>query len=805
MLIKQMCLVLIALLANGVVFAAGESDVKIRVAKSGATVMVDHVIKDGKVVVSVVDAGKKPLLDLGVGDFSVTQSGRKGKITSVQSLSENQDVPRHIVMVLDNSYSMYERKAIKALLTGVGELLKTIRPIDDVQIVVFDNNKTVNMGGRALHVQTFNSNQPVELQEFAAKAYLTEGLTGGTVLNEALLAGLDIINKMPATEPRFMVVFSDGQDLNSVFKKEVVFMVAKGLKRFNVFAIDYMERPATDKFLTKLADDNSGQIWKAKSDTNLVSIFQSVASKMQHYYVVNYQFPTTGTLTVAPADLTIDEMHIMGSAEITTKLNATALTLRPVLDSAYGFARWKAVVSNAKGSVVEQAGEGAPAAELKIPLPTTDLQALAANGDLAVRMELVDRIGQSLALTAAPVKIRRVQSRASLAVVPASLKIEEIKTIDVSPMLGHIFFAKGAGEILPQYVRFKGPDETAGFDEQKFSGTLEKYYQDLNIIGKRLAGKPEAVITLVGCNDNAGKGRGNKKLSAKRAEAVREYLKTTWNIAPERMIIEVRNLPKKPSSAHLKEGQAENRRVEIESTDPEILAPIRSTYFSTRIDASALTLRSEVVAPYGIAGWKITVTNASGTLVNQAGKGAPAKEIRILLNTRDLKALAAGGDINVKMELQDSKGQRIVLSPDPVKIDFIRTSQRLALKQNLRVQEKYALVLFDFDKETIDAPNQDIINTIVARIKALPQATIEIVGHTDTIGTEKYNQKLSERRALAVHKVLSAGFGETLGERIRYSGVGQDSPLFDNLSPEARTFNRTVTITLEYLSADQVL
>jgi len=802
MLIKRICLVLIAMLVSGVAFAAGESDLKISVAKPGATVMIEQVIKEGKSLVSVVDARKEPLLGLNAGDFSVTQSGRKGNVGSVQTFSENQDVPRHMVLVLDNSYSMYERKAIKALLAGVGEVLKTVRPIDDVQMVVFNNNKTVSIGGRDLHVQTLNSNQPAELQAFAAKAYTTAGLTAGTVLHEALLAGLDRISKMPATEPRFMVVFSDGEDLNSVFKRDDVFTAAKGLNRIKIYAIDYMERPATDKFLTKLAGDNNGQVWKATSETSLVSIFQSVASKMMHYYVVNYQFPTTGTLTVAPAVLTIDEVKTMGSAAPSTRIDVTELTLRPVVDSAYGIARWKAIVSNTKGSVAELAGEGAPGSEVKIPLPTADLPALAATSDLSVRMELVDSIGQSLLLTAAPVKVKGVQTRASLAVVPASLKIEEIRTIDVSPMLGQIYFAKGAGEILPQYVRFSAPGETAGFDEQKFSGTLEKYYQDLNIIGKRLADKPGSKITLIGCNDNTGLGKGNKKLSAKRAEAVRDYFKAIWNIAPERMTIEVRNLPAKPSSIRLKEGQAENRRVEMVSTDPTILAPIRSIYLTTQIDAPSLTLQSDVVAPYGIATWKITAVNASGTIAELAGKGAPAKETRIPLNTRDLKALATGGEITIKMELQDSKGQQMVLSPDPVKVEFIQTSQRLAQKQNLRVQEKYALILFDFDKETIDPLNQEIVNRVVARIKTLPQATVEIVGHTDNIGTEKYNLKLSERRALAVNKLLTSGVGESLGERIRYSGVGPNSALFDNQSPEARSFNRTVTITLEYLSAD---
>lgn len=801
MVIKQLCIVMMALLMSVTAFAAGDADLQIRVRTSGATVAIDQVVSDGKAVVSVADARNKPLLGLTTGDFSVAQSGRKGKVTSVQPFSENQDVPRHIVLVLDNSYSMYDRKAIKSLLAGVGELLKTIRPVDDVRMVIFDNKKTVSMGGRDLHVQTLASNKPAELQAFAANAYTTGGLTGGTALYEALLAGLDLIKTMPATEPRFMVVFSDGEDLNSVFKKDDVLKQAKGLGRFKVYAIDYMERPATDVFLTRLARDNGGQIWKAKSESNLVSIFQSVASRMQHYYVVNYLFPGSGNVTVAPSVLTIDEVSSMGSTA-TASIDAATLTLRPVLDSAYGIARWKAVVSNARGSVAELAGEGAPAAELKIPLPATDLPALAANGDLNVRMELEDRRGQSMTLNAAPVTIKRVQSRASMTVAPASLKIEEIKTIDVSPMLGHIYFDKESGEILPRYARYSGPAETNGFDEQKFAGTLEKYYQDLNIVGKRMSLKPEATLTLIGCNDNSGREKGNKKLSIRRAEAVRDYLGSVWNIAPGRMTIEARNLPAKPSSIKLKQGQAENRRVEIVSTDPSILAPIRSTYLSTRIDTPTLAVKPAVVAPHGVAQWRLTAGNSTTHLVALPGKGALPREISITIGTGDLKALATGGDITVKLELQDKKGHIMAAVPDPVKVEFIQTSQRLAQKQGLRVQEKYALILFDFDKQTIDSANQGIINRIVARIKALPQATVEITGRTDNTGTEAYNLKLSERRALAVHSLLSAGFDKTAAARILYRGIGAGTPMFDNLSPEARAFNRTVTITLEYLSEE---
>jgi outer membrane protein OmpA-like peptidoglycan-associated protein len=273
-----------------------------------------------------------------------------------------------------------------------------------------------------------------------------------------------------------------------------------------------------------------------------------------------------------------------------------------------------------------------------------------------------------------------------------------------------------------------------------------------------------------------------------------------WGIAPERMTIEVRNLPMMPSATKLKEGQAENRRVEIRSTEPAILAPIQSTYFTNRIDSPALTVQPEVVSPHGIANWKVGASNTLGSLAELAGEGTPAKEINIPLDNADLGKLATGGDIAVKMELKDAKGHDMLLSPVPVKVNFIQSTQRLALKEGLKVQEKYALILFDFDKNTIDARNQDIVNTIVARAKTLPQASVEIVGHTDNIGKEDYNIKLSGRRAMAVYDLLKSAYAEDPGDRVHMSGVGPNTPLYDNMSPEARSFNRTVTITLEYLS-----
>jgi outer membrane protein OmpA-like peptidoglycan-associated protein len=405
-------------------------------------------------------------------------------------------------------------------------------------------------------------------------------------------------------------------------------------------------------------------------------------------------------------------------------------------------------------------------------------------------------------LTAGPVKVNYFRTTGSLTVAPASLTIEEVKTIDSSPMLGHIYFEAGSAEIPEQYVRLAGAEEAGAFDGQSFRDTMEKYYQILNILGKRLNDNPQAMIALIGCNSNTGAERGNLKLSAARAEAVKEYLQTVWNIAPERITTDARNLPEVPTSSRLEEGQAENRRVEIRPDDPDILAPVRSTYLAAGIDTATLSLRPVVNAAHGVAHWTVAVANSRGSLGDISGEGEPPAEINVPLRTGDLNEMGTAGDITVRMMVTDRKGQELALSTEPVKVNFIQTSQRLAQKQDFLVREKYALILFDFDSDAISVRNKRIVNQIVGRIRELPQATVKIVGHTDNIGKEDYNIKLSERRALAVYKMLTAAYGEGSSERIRHSGVGPNEPLYDNITPEARAFNRTVTITLEYMAND---
>jgi outer membrane protein OmpA-like peptidoglycan-associated protein len=185
---------------------------------------------------------------------------------------------------------MEQRKAIKEVLAGIDKVLKVVRPVDQVHMVVFNNKSTTKVGDRDLRVQTLKSSNPDELREFARKAYSPEGLTATTRLYDAMLTGLDSVGKLPAANPRIMIVFSDGEDLNSEVKKDDVIKAAQGVGQFNAYGIDFMPSPKTDEFLSSFTTQNHGQVWKAKSETDLRQVWENVATSIDHSYVLTYVF-----------------------------------------------------------------------------------------------------------------------------------------------------------------------------------------------------------------------------------------------------------------------------------------------------------------------------------------------------------------------------------------------------------------------------------------------------------------------------------------------------------------------------------
>jgi outer membrane protein OmpA-like peptidoglycan-associated protein len=96
---------------------------------------------------------------------------------------------------------------------------------------------------------------------------------------------------------------------------------------------------------------------------------------------------------------------------------------------------------------------------------------------------------------------------------------------------------------------------------------------------------------------------------------------------------------------------------------------------------------------------------------------------------------------------------------------------------------------FDFDKSVIKKESYGILDDVASILKSHPQIKkVRVEGHTDSIGSDAYNQKLSERRANSVRDYLiSKGID---GSRLEAVGYGESRPIADNKTAEGRAQNR---------------
>jgi OOP family OmpA-OmpF porin len=99
---------------------------------------------------------------------------------------------------------------------------------------------------------------------------------------------------------------------------------------------------------------------------------------------------------------------------------------------------------------------------------------------------------------------------------------------------------------------------------------------------------------------------------------------------------------------------------------------------------------------------------------------------------------------------------------------------------------------FDFNKSVIKPEGKAKLDDLVGKIKDINLEVIIAVGHTDSVGSDAYNQKLSVRRSEAVKAYLvSKGIEKN---RVYTEGKGEKQPVADNKTAEGRAKNRRVEI-----------
>ena len=111
-------------------------------------------------------------------------------------------------------------------------------------------------------------------------------------------------------------------------------------------------------------------------------------------------------------------------------------------------------------------------------------------------------------------------------------------------------------------------------------------------------------------------------------------------------------------------------------------------------------------------------------------------------------------------------------------------------------------VNFDFDKDSLRPDAVAILDEAIAILGKYPQLRVEVAGHTDSVGTDEYNQALSDRRARAVYDYLT-GHGIDAGRLSGPTGYGESRPIAQNTNedgsdnPEGRARNRRTELNVQ--------
>ena len=108
-------------------------------------------------------------------------------------------------------------------------------------------------------------------------------------------------------------------------------------------------------------------------------------------------------------------------------------------------------------------------------------------------------------------------------------------------------------------------------------------------------------------------------------------------------------------------------------------------------------------------------------------------------------------------------------------------------------------VKFDFNKSVVKPNSYADVKNLADFMKQYPATHVEVAGHTDSVGPDAYNQKLSQRRADAVKQVLVKD--GVAPSRISSVGYGESRPVADNATEAGRAINRRVEAAVEAQAA----
>lgn len=370
---------------------------------------------------------------------------------------------------------------------------------------------------------------------------------------------------------------------------------------------------------------------------------------------------------------------------------------------------------------------------------------------------------------------------------------ERYYVTEMLPLIPFVFFGRDSATVPERYISDLEPQD---FSKPEFDLNPVMIQRNIiNILGSRLKEYPDITMTFTGTADK-NKEKGNCNLAFQRAENLKNIFIRDWGIDAGRIKIsepKKKCSPKNPTLSNNDDGNSDNRRVEINSTDDiRLFAPIVRKRFDKL--QKVTTTKTNDIHEIFIENDFTGTSTGTGMEYSLSAK----QENRILYNKTDsdLKNLGT-------IRLSEDKVASLV-SKIPIELEFtaksskgkistIRTLIPVRVDTGEIEMQRFSLTYFTVSWDSLSSKEIVEFNELLHGITDQPN--VSVIGYTDYLGDARENQRLSGNRAKAVAEYIKNYISSS--NIVRNEGVADKEypPGIKSYStPEERFLSRTVQI-----------
>jgi len=364
---------------------------------------------------------------------------------------------------------------------------------------------------------------------------------------------------------------------------------------------------------------------------------------------------------------------------------------------------------------------------------------------------------------------------------------------EMLPLIPFVFYGKDSSDIPQRYFSDLEPQDFSRPEYDLNPVMIQRNI--LKILGARLKQYPDITLTLTGTADKNAE-KGNCRLATDRAENLKSIFTKEWGVDESRIAVsppKSKCVPKNPTLSNNEDGNNDNRRVEINSSDDiRLFAPIvrKRLLKEIKLTTSKTNDIKEIFLENSFKGtttgkgyeYRLTATQDGNVLFNKSDTSVKSLEM-VRLTEDKIQLLRNALPIEMELSVRSPRGKTASYKTTvPVRID----------SDYVEVQ-RFSLTYFTVSWDSLSSKEVKEFNELMKGIREQPN--VSVIGYTDYLGDPKINVQLSTNRAKAVAEYIKNYIPGT--NIIRNEGVADSvfPPGIRSYStPEERFLSRTVQI-----------